>query len=203
MPQLIPGQRESQLTERTRSLEVRWVFPGSLESEVPAWLARFPGELEVREDTYLLDPHLRGLSVKIRAGRALEVKMYQGSPGVLEVAGRALGRMESWQKWSFPCEQLRREDAGPASWVPVHKRRRVSRFSLADGSAACAVEFTAVRARERNWWTVGFEATGPDNLLRGELEAAAALVFTWPAPDLAKFGPHESRSYAAWLRDAV
>jgi hypothetical protein len=203
MSQLTPGRIESQLAERIRSLEVRWIFPGSLETAVPAWLARFPGEEEVREDDYLLDPHLRGLSVKIRGGGALEVKMYQGCPGVLEVAGRALGRMESWQKWSFPCGQLGRGDVGQASWVPVHKRRRISRFSLVDGQAACAVEFTVVRVRERNWWSVGFEATGPDHLLRGELEAVAELVFTRPAPDLAEFGPAESRSYAAWLREAV
>jgi len=203
MSQLIPGQMESQLAERIRSLEVRWIFPGRLESAVPAWLERFPGEVEVRDDIYLLDPHLRGLSVKVRADTAFEVKMYRGSPGVLEVAGRALGRMESWQKWSFPCDRLGRGDVGQACWIPVHKRRRVSRFSLADRQAACAVEFTAVRARERNWWSVGFEATGPDHLLRGELEAVAELVFTRSAPDLAEFGPDESRSYAAWLREAV
>jgi hypothetical protein len=203
MSQLTPGRIESQLAERVRSLEVRWIFPGSLESAVPAWLARFPGEEEVREDAYLLDPHLGGLSVKIRAGAALEVKMYQGSPGVLEVAGRALGRMESWQKWSFPCDRLGPGDVSPACWVPVHKRRRVSRFSLADGQAACAVEFTAVRARERDWWSVGFEATGPDHRLRGELEAVAKLVFARPGPGPAEFGLDESRSYAAWLREAV
>ena len=155
MSQLIPGQMESQLAERIRSLEVRWIFPGRLESAVPAWLERFPGEVEVRDDIYLLDPHLRGLSVKVRADTAFEVKMYRGSPGVLEVAGRALGRMESWQKWSFPCDRLGRGDVGQACWIPVHKRRRVSRFSLADRQAACAVEFTAVRARERNWCLLG------------------------------------------------
>lgn len=203
MSQLIPGRKESQFAEQIRSLEVRWIVPGSRESAVPAWLARFPGEMEVREDIYLLDPHLRGLSVKIRAGTALEVKMYQGSPGVLEMAGRALGRMESWHKWSFPCDRLCPEDADPVGWIPVHKQRRVSRFSLSDGLARCAVEFTVVHAREQNWWSVGFEATGPDDLLRTELEAAAALVFTQPAAGLAGFGPDESRSYAAWLRDGV
>ena len=39
-----------------------------------------------------------GLSVKVRGGRALEVKVYRGSPGILEVARRARGRMESWLK---------------------------------------------------------------------------------------------------------
>jgi hypothetical protein len=203
MSELIPRLMESQVAEGIRSLEVRWIFPGGLESAVPAWLARFPGEVQVREDLYLFDPHLRGLSVKIRAGTALEVKMYRGSPGVLTVAGRAVGRMESWQKWSFPCEQLGRADAGPSCWIPVHKSRRVSRFSLTDGKATCAVEFSAVRARERNWWSLGFEATGPEDLLDGELESAAAQVFTRPAPNRAEFRLNKSRSYAAWLRDAV
>ena len=64
---------------------------------------RFTAGTESRQDTYLLRPHLPGLSVKVRGGGALEVKVYRGSPGILEVAGRARGRMESWQKWSFPC----------------------------------------------------------------------------------------------------
>ena len=56
-----------------------------------------PGRMESREDTYLLDPQLRGLSVKVRGGGALEVKAYRGSPGILKVAGRARGRMQYWQ----------------------------------------------------------------------------------------------------------
>ena len=62
--------------------------------------------MESREDTYLLEPRLGGLSVKVRGGGALEVKAYRGCPGMLEVAGRARGRLESWQKWSFPFRPL-------------------------------------------------------------------------------------------------
>jgi hypothetical protein len=51
------------------SLEVRWIFPGQLEAAVARWFARFPATTESREDSYLLDPHLPGLSVKVRAGR--------------------------------------------------------------------------------------------------------------------------------------
>jgi hypothetical protein len=40
--------------------------------------------------------------VKVPGGGALEVKAYRGSPGILEVAGRARGGMEAWHKWSFP-----------------------------------------------------------------------------------------------------
>ena len=49
-------------------------------------------------------------------------------------------------------------------------------------------------------WTLGFEATGPPDLLRSELEAAAALVFAQALPGDVAPGPDESRSYADWLR---
>jgi hypothetical protein len=38
--------------------------------------------------------------------RLPEVKAYRGSPGIPEVAGRARGRLESCQKWSFPVSPL-------------------------------------------------------------------------------------------------
>ena len=200
--QVTAGQPESRAVEGVRSLEVRWILPGRFGSAVAEWLGQFPGEVEIREDVYLLDPDLRGFSVKVRGGRALDVKVCQGSHGVLKVAGRALGRMESWQKWSFPYERLGREDADPAGWVPVRKRRRVSRFSLVGGETGCAVELTEVRAREQDWWSLGLEATGPDDLRHSDLEAAAARVFARPPPDVSEFGLHASLSYAAWIRDA-
>ena len=69
-----------------------------LKTAVAGWPARFPAAVESRQDTYLLDPPLRELSVKVRGGGALEVKVYRGSPGILEVAGRARGRIQSWEK---------------------------------------------------------------------------------------------------------
>ena len=201
---------QSPVTEAVRSLEVRWIFPGQLETAVARWFGRFPARTESRQDTYLLDPPLRGLSVKVRGGGALEVKAYRGSPGILEVAGRARGRMESWQKWSFPCNPLRPGSSGPAGWRPVRKRRRISRFPLASGQREararelgqqprCEVELTEVRTRGQDWWTLGFEATGPADLLRSELQATAALVFAHALPGGMEFGPDEARSYAEWL----
>ena len=124
---------ESLVTGGVRSLEVRWIFPGQLEAAVAGWFGRFPATKESRQDTYLLDPQLPGLSVKVRGGRALDVKAYRGSPGILEVPGRARGRMESWQKWSFPCSPLGQDSDSPAGWMPVRKMRCISRFSLASG----------------------------------------------------------------------
>ena len=119
---------QSPVTEAVRSLEVRWIFPGQLETAVAGWFGRFPAGTESREDTYLLDPQWRGLSVKVRGGRALEVKAYRGSPGILEVAGRARGRLESWQKWSFPFSPPRQDAVRRPAGRPVRKRRRISRF---------------------------------------------------------------------------
>ena len=198
------------VSEGVRSLEVRWIFPGQLTAAVARWFGRFPAGTESREDTYLLDPPLPGLSVKVRGGGALEVKVFRGSPGMLEVAGRARGQMESWQKWSFPLCPHSQRRAGPAGWRPVHKSRRISRFSSARGQLValaadlgdeprCGVELTEIRTGGQDWWTLGFEATGPADLLRGELQAAATLVFAQALPGGAQPSPDESSSYAHWL----
>ena len=189
---------------------MRWIFPGQLEAAVAQWFGRFPAETQSRQDTYLLDPQLPGLSVKVRGGGALEVKVYRGSAGNLEVPGRARGRIQSWQKWSFPVSPLSPDSANPPGWRPVRKRRRISRFPLASGQIVtrapgldqqprCEVELTEVHTRGQDWWSLGFEATGPASVLRGALEATAALVFAHAPPGGVEPGPDESRSYAQWL----
>ncbi|MEP7022848.1 MAG: hypothetical protein ABJB47_03360 [Actinomycetota bacterium] len=203
-------QPEGLVTEGVRSLEVRWIVPGQLATAVAGWFGRFPAEEIALQDVYLLDPDLRGLSVKVRERRALEVKLYLGSPGRFEVAGRARGRLEFWQKWSFPCDPPGQDSGDPAGWRPVAKRRRISRFSLTNGPPGarvpglgtepmCEVELTEVRASGEAWWTLGFEATGPADVLRSELEAAAALVFARALPGGVELGTDDSRSYAQWL----
>ena len=203
------GRPETPAAEAVGSLEVRWIFPGQLDAATAGWFGRFETRTESREDSYLLDPQFPGLSVKVRGGRALEVKWYRGSPGMLEVTGRARGRLESWQKWSFPCRPLRQGSRDPAGWRPVRKRRRISRFPVGGGPTVapaagggqpvCEVELTEVRVFGLDWWTLGFEATGPGGLLRGELEATAALVFAQALPGGTEPGLNESRSYAEWL----
>jgi hypothetical protein len=200
-------------TEGVRSLEVRWIFPGQLAAAVVRWFGRFRAGTESRTDTYLLDPRTRGLSVKIRAGGALQVKQYCGSPGMLSVPGRAHGQLQAWQKWSFPFSPVSRAAADPAGWEKVHKRRRISWFSLGGGQIAaespelaqearCAVELTEIRVRDEIWWSLGFEVTGPAGLLRGGLEAAAAHVFAQAWPAGVEMPAEYSRSYAEWLSAA-
>ena len=109
-----------------------------------------------------------------------------------------------------PCGQPSQGSGEVIGWRPVHKRRRIGWFSLASepvlarvpalgGEPGCAVELTEVHARGEDWWTLGFEATGPADLLRGELEATAALVFAQALPGGVAFGTDDSRSYAEWL----
>jgi hypothetical protein len=61
------------------------------------------------------------------------------------------------------------------------------------------VELTEVRACGQDWWTLGFEATGPAGLLRSELQAAVALVFAHVLPGGVEPGPDQARSYGQWL----
>ena len=209
---------DSGVAQERSSLEVRWVIQGHMQAAVAGWFARFPLEVESREDLYLLHPRLRTFSVKIRGARALEVKVYRGSPGVIDMPGRALGRMEFWRKWSWPCDQLGGDSgtvpAGstlPPGWTPVHKQRRLSRFPLAadrgpDGAVTepgVSVELTKIHGPGGPWWSLGFEATGPDDLLRRQLEATAARVFAEPLPGGLAFSPDDSCSYAEWLRRQV
>ena len=51
------------------------------------------------------------------------------------------------------------------------------------------MELTEVHTRGQDWWSLGFEATGPRDLLRSELEATAALVFAEALPGGVEAGP--------------
>ena len=192
------------------SLEVRWIVPGQLPSAMLEWFARFPAGTETRQDAYLLQPRLRGLSVKLRDGSALDVKSYLGSPGVLDLPGGGRGRLESWRKWSFPSGLPGPGGADLPGWVVVGKTRCGSWFPLASrpdlaqvrppaAVEGCMAELTEVWVRGEQWWSVGFEAVGPVRLRRGALEHAAGLVFARALPPKVQFSLENSQSYAHWL----
>ena len=192
------------------SLEVRWIVPGQLPPGMLEWFARFPAGTETRQDAYLLQPRLRGLSVKLRDSGALDVKSYLGSPGILDLPRGGRGRLESWRKWSFPSGLPGHGGAGPPGWVVVGKFRRSSWFPPASDPdlaqvrppaavAVCMAELTGIWVRGEAWWSVGFEATGPVRQLRGTLEHAVGLVFAWALPPRVQFNLGNSHSYAYWL----
>jgi hypothetical protein len=205
-----PGPLPPSVTGGLSTVEVRWILPGRLPAAIASWFGRFPAWPDSREDAYLVHPALRGLSVKIRAGQLLEVKEYHGSPGILNAAGRARGRIESWQKSSFPFGPLGPDEAGPPGWAVVHKRRRVSRFRLVGGrlmadaagrtmGPECGVELTEVHSGGETWWSLGFEAAGPADSLRSTLEGTVALMFAQVPPGDAELDLGHCQSYADWL----
>ncbi len=190
------------------SLEVRWIVPGLLETAMREWFGRFPARTEAREDAYLLQPRLRGLSVKLRDAVALDVKSYLGSPGILSVPHR--GRLESWRKWSFPCGLPGQDVTTSPGWIVIRKIRHSSWFPLAAGQdlarspkpaaqTGCMVELSEVRVRAQPWWSVGFEAAGFAGLLSSALRHAADLVFAEPLPPGVDLSLDNSMSYAQWL----
>jgi hypothetical protein len=192
------------------TLEVRWILPGAVPAATVDWFGRLSQRTESRDDTYLLNPRLDNLSVKIRGTARFEVKLRGDSPGVLDIPGRATGRIESWRKWSFPLGSGDPRADETADWRRVGKIRTISWFSPTgrprlvppagirpDG---CALELTALTIDDHAWWTLGFEATGPRRRRLSAIEAAAATVFVEPMPEGVPLYITDSQSYSAWLR---
>jgi hypothetical protein len=198
----------SPVTRAVDSLEMRWIIAGRLPEAVSAWFTRFPTGTEAREDIYLVQPRLRGLSVKLRSGGVMDVKSYLGSPGTLDLP--CPGYLESWRKWSFPFGPPGLAGVAQPGWVAVRKTRLTSWFPLRGGQGfepagrpaeetGCVVELTEVQVRGEPWWTVGLEATGSAALLGSALQRAAGLVFARALPAAVEFGLGNSRSYVQWL----
>ena len=66
-------------------------------------------------------------------------------------------------------------------------------------AVAAWLELTEFRTRGQDWWTLGFEATGPADVLHSALQATAALVFAQALPGSVEPGLDESGSYMEWL----
>ena len=191
---------EGSILDGVPSLEVRWILPGQLDTAVDAWFWTSVSPMESREDAYLLRPDLGALSVKVRGGRALEVKAFRGSPGILDLPGRARGRMQYWQKWSFPLRSPRQDASEADGWRRVQKQRRTVRFSLTSGriaragepadEARCALELTELRAQHRDWWSCGLEATGPPD----RSAPGSRPPRRWYSP-----GPYRAELNSGWL----
>ena len=63
----------------------------------------------------------------------------------------------------------------------------------------CGVELTEVRSGGDTWWSLGFEATGPADLLRSTLERTAAMMFAQALPGEIRLDMSQCQSYAEWL----
>lgn len=185
------------------SLEVRWIHRGRLPTLLAERLEPFGDAIEVREDSYLTGPVLPNLSIKIRGAAQLDVKAFRHSPGRLALPGGTRGRLEVWEKWSFPLAADPQPLLDSASWTKVKKVRRRRWFGVADGhlverpladaaSPGCSLELTEVAIDGDDWWTLGLEAVGPLETLHRDLQATAMALIDDRLS--ARFGLHSRAS---------
>jgi len=185
------------------SLEVRWIHPGRLPVLLAERLEPFGEGVEVREDAYLTDLALPNLSVKVRGGVQLDVKAFRHSPGRLSLPGGTRGRLEVWEKWSFPLASAPRTLFDGASWTRVEKARRRRSFAVADdglierpladaGAPGCSLELTEVTIDGAASWTLGLEAVGPLETLHRDLQLTAMTFIDDRLS--ARFGLHSRAS---------
>jgi hypothetical protein len=202
------------LSQGQSTLEVRWIRAGALTRPVVEWFGPFSGQIESREDVYLLTPEIPGAVYKIRGAAQLDLKIWQRSSGVLDVPGRACGALGSWKKWSFPLPSSDALHAESQGWVAVRKVRRIRRFALpldaslehggsAGDAASCAVELTAVTVGNEHWWTLCLEAQGNHLDAPMAIDAAARSVFREPLPDGSELESADAMPYLQWLHRRV
>jgi hypothetical protein len=197
-------------TEGSRTLEVRWIRRGRIPAAALERLGPFADQVEEREDRYLIEPSVPHLGVKIKAGVQLDLKAFRGSPGELTLPGWGSGRLEVWEKWTYPLEADALPPSDAAGWLTLGKVRHRRSFRLVDGGVVerpvseaerpgCSLELTEVAVGDATWWTVGLEACGDPGTREGSLRAAVDALFLAPAPDGLRFDPRDSMSYAGWL----
>jgi hypothetical protein len=192
------------------SIEVRWILPGPLPHAMIDWVGPFTDAVEDREDRYLVNPSCHDLGVKIRGAVQLDLKALRGNPGKVRIQGGGQGRLEIWEKWSFPLDGGAHPPAEASSWLAVQKVRRRRSFRSVEGRVVeramseaeqpgCTVELTEVAVGEERCWSLGFEVHGDPEMLEGTLHATVGWLLPGPPPDGIRLDLGDSMSYPRWL----
>lgn len=190
------------------TLEVRWIHRGVIPDAMATWLGPFHDEIEEREDRYLVEPSVPELGVKIKGGIQLDLKALRGSPGELLMPAGIRGRLERWEKWTFPLREGAIPPADAAAWLALEKVRhrrsfrvlgeRVEERPVSEAELpGCTLELTEVTVDGERWWTLGLEACGEPNGLEHALRSTAAALLLGPPPEGIRLV--SSTSYARWL----
>lgn len=197
--------------------EIRWFYQGTTPPVIENWftsdvLGENGQPFEEREDWYLLIPGCEFLGVKLRQNR-LETKLRVTGLGILQLRNNAIGAAEKWLKST--CEDAKLENlitpdiVVQGQWVKVEKVRSQIRYLVTDDYSltpastektsqdGCNVELTQIIISDRQWWTLGFEASGTDGNLISNLETVANKMFqTFPEYELNLL---DSYAYPKWL----
>jgi hypothetical protein len=159
---------------------------GAVPVEALDWIKRWdlpPTTPDEREDHYLRLLETAAIGVKLREGR-FEVKRRDIDLGLAPLGSRVTGRLALWRKWSFKVADGGGIKAPDSDWVTVGKKRYLCKYSKSISGLipvdpksfperGCTLELTPLQVKEAAWWTVGFEAFGPDE---GELRDTLTLV---------------------------
>lgn len=174
------------------------------------WLGPFHDEIEEREDRYLIEPSVPELGVKIKGGLQLDLKTLKGSPGELALPTGIRGRLERWEKWTFPLRDGAIPPADATAWLALAKVRhrrsfrvlgeRVEERPVSEAQLpGCTLELTEVTVDAERWWTLGLEACGEPHSVERVLRTTVDALFVGPPPDPIRLDPASSMSYARWL----
>jgi hypothetical protein len=193
------------------SVEARWFMRGAVPIESLGWIRRWEfagGGPEEREDHYLALPDITSIGVKLRDGK-FEVKRRDIDLGLFPLSSRVIGRLALWRKWSFKVVDDDSIEVPDGYWMTVQKKRFLRKYSSECSdfrpvdpksfpTCGCTVELTELKARGAEWWSVGFEAFGPDeDQLRHTLTLVAAkCLVTQNCPSLSG---EDSFDYPEWL----
>ena len=200
------------------TVETRWFYPpGPIPQDVLAWYhygERAPEAQPTRIDYYLRLPGNDDLGIKLREGR-IEIKQRAEQYGVEHLHEHVHGLVEGWRKWSFGVNDLGGglgdlAGARPA-WIAVRKARRLRRYLVTEaedivpiGGAeiaphGCHIELAEITISNETWWSLAFEAFGPEAALHTTLTRVAQHVLRGDA--VPHLNAEHSYGYAYWLKN--
>ncbi|MGC9394782.1 MAG: hypothetical protein ACP5J4_08000 [Anaerolineae bacterium] len=199
------------------TVETRWFYPGSIPPDVLAWYhygERAPEAQPTRIDYYLRLQDHDDLGIKLREGR-IEIKQRAEQYGVERLHERVHGLVEGWRKWSFGVNDTGSglgDLAGPRpAWIGIRKTRRLRRYLVTDageviaiGNAeiapqGCNIELAEVALHGEMWWSLAFEAFGPEVNLHTTFTRVTQHVLHGDA--VPHLDAEHSCSYAQWLKN--
>lgn len=205
------------------SAEVRWFVEGALREAVFDWFCDGRSLApESRIDSYLLFPGCETVGVK-RRGEAqgqeasFDVKVRRGGIESVRYPNGITGRSACWVKWSAggaaTAAWVRTLDADPHTWIEVDKTRWTRTFVWTGSSveerpagvlvdAGCNVELAEVKVEGAAWWSLGLEAFGAPEHVRGHLHRVGTYFFARYVPPYPLHTTH-SLAYPAWLNGFV
>ena len=130
VPDLGEFRAFGKLARASTTLEVRWIHRGPVPGAMVAWLGPFDNWIERREDRYFVVPSVPDLGIKIRDNVQLDLKAFRGSLGKLTVPDVGRGRLELWEKWSFPLHASALPPVDAVGWLTLEKTRRRRSFEV-------------------------------------------------------------------------